>query len=294
MEHSSLETFRRQKVAGGLCVLRQVTAHGRTIASMMRRAAERHPGELTPYHAMLLAESEAIVGRKTEEYRLADLIIGNSRYVRDTFVAEGVEPERIVYVPTGCPPLTETTARAGRGQGPLRFLFVGTLSLRKGVLELLDAWRQIGPQPHADLWMAGPPEIDVDRALAGTRGVTYFGNVPRARLTQLYLDADVFVLPTFAEGLSHALLEALSAGLPVVTTPASGCGEFLDHERNGLLLSSDEPEEVASAMRWCLAHRSELPDMGTRSRAVAARWTVEHSNQAHLALIRIFLESKAG
>jgi glycosyltransferase involved in cell wall biosynthesis len=291
MEHSSLETFRRQKAAGGLCVLRQVTAHGRTVAKILRTAAERHPSYITPYHAMLLAESDRIVARKCAEYELADLIIGNSEYVRGTFVAEGVAPDRVVCVSTGCPPVSGVPARAGRGTGRLRFLFVGTLSLRKGAPDLMAAWREFRPGAAAELWLAGAGELP-ESVWRNVPGVRYLGMLSRAQLMQTYRQADVFVLPTWCEGRAHAVLEALAAGLPLITTAASGCGDLVHDGLNGRLVAPGDAAALAQAMAACLEQREDLPEMGRHSRVHAAGWTVADANRAHVALIRDFLRER--
>jgi hypothetical protein len=101
MEHSSAETFAAQKAHGGRCVLRQVTAHARTINSILRGEIARFPELVTPYYRMLMANDEKIALRKEAEYDLADLIVANSAYVRDTFIANGVSPTKVIAVPTG-------------------------------------------------------------------------------------------------------------------------------------------------------------------------------------------------
>ena len=175
MEHSSAATFAAQKARGGRCVLRQVTAHARTINSVLRAEIARFPNLVTPYHRLLLANDEKIALRKQAEYDLADLIVANSAYVRKTFIENGIPAAKVVTVPTGCPPVDHVGARSGRGSGALRFLYVGTLSLRKGFPYLLEAWRSANVGGHAELWIAGSSEFDIQAKLRAETGIRYFG-----------------------------------------------------------------------------------------------------------------------
>jgi glycosyltransferase involved in cell wall biosynthesis len=265
MEHSSAATFAAQKARGGKNLLRQVTAHGRTLAAVLRREAERFPQYVTPYYRMLLREADDIIARKEREYALADLIVANSDYVRQTFVDNGVDPAKVVAIPTGCPPVDPIGARAGAGSGPLRFLYVGSGSLRKGFPYLLEAWRALDPGPAAELWVAGPCEIPLGNVLAEEPGLRYLGVLHKDALRQAMRESDVMVLPTLCEGLAHSVLEAMAVGLPIITTVESGAGHRIEHGANGLIVPAGSVEHLAAAMEKALALRPTLAEMGARS-----------------------------
>ncbi|MDP2938691.1 MAG: glycosyltransferase family 4 protein [Candidatus Omnitrophota bacterium] len=292
MEHSSLETFTRQKKQGGLCILRQVTAHGRTIANVIRRETKRFPEYTGPYLRLFLEDIERSLARKEAEYQLADLIVGNSSFVKETFVQAGVAHEKIVVIPTGCPPCSKIPGNAGRGNKPLIFLFVGRQLLRKGIPYLLKAWHLLRPGRNAELWLVGSNEIPNTIFKKQEGGIRYFGVLSQSNLARIYSQADVFVLPTLLEGLAYVVLEALSYGLPIITTQESGCGNFVQNGHNGFVIESANPESLCNAMAWCLGHRHQLQGMGEASMEKAARWTVADSNSAHLMEIQKFLENK--
>jgi glycosyltransferase involved in cell wall biosynthesis len=293
MEHASAATFAAQRRLGGRCFLRQVAAHGRTINTVLQGEAERFPQYVTPYLRLLLAEGAATAQRKEREYALADLIVANSTYVSRTFVAHGIAAQKIIAIPTGCPPLDSVGGRAGKGTGPLRFLYVGTLSLRKGVPYLLEAWRQWKPGVNAELWLAGSREIPLTDASLSEPGVRYLGQLSQDALAQVYREADVLVLPTVCEGMAHAVLEALSYGLPVITTPESGCADFITQGENGWLIPARNSEALVSALDEALTSRGQLAALGQVSRRKAAAWTIEQSNEAHVACLRQFITTGA-
>src|SRR5262249_36841645 len=146
--------------------------------------------------------------RKDEQYELADLIIANSDFVCRTFIEAGVAAEKIVTVPTGCPPVAARADAERTRNRPMIFLCAGTQSLRKGTHVLLDAWRRLAPNGGAKLWLVGKSEMPgrVNESLPAN--VTVRPPVPRPELARLYGQASVLVLPTHCEGRAHVVLEA--------------------------------------------------------------------------------------
>jgi glycosyltransferase involved in cell wall biosynthesis len=293
VEHGAAATFAAQKAAGGICVLRQVTAHGRTLNGVLKRECERFPQFVTPYHRLLLLEDERVIARKEEEYRLADFIIANSDFVRRTFIEHGVSPQKVVGVPTGCPPVEKLRARSGQGNEPLRFLYAGTVSLRKGFPYLLQAWRDAKLGPAAELWIAGTMELDVLREVERMSGVRYLGALSKSELKRVYRESDVLVLPTLCEGLAHVLLESLSFGLPAITTEASGAGNLIVDGENGFMVREADAAALAAALSQAVSRRRELPRFGERAAERAAGWTVADSNAAHVHALQFFLKERA-
>jgi len=290
MEHSSRETFARHKAKGGTCVLRQVMAHGQEVADTILREIMRHPSYASAYHRLFCDDIQRSVRRKEEEYVLSDRIVANSAFVRESFLKRGFPGDRIVAVPTGFPQCPHTQARAGSGDGPVRFLYVGNLSLRKGIPYLIKAWNALAAGAHAELILAGPCEIPL-RLLRGLQGTwNYAGVLSRLQLYDLYASSDVFVLPTLLEGRSHAVLEAMSSGLPVITTVESGCADDITMCSGGIVVPAAESEQLSEAMQWCLSNRKALRDMGKASHTRALEWTVSDANREHIRLIRDFMK----
>ena len=292
VEHGSAATFAAQKAAGGICVLRQVTAHGRTLDAVLRRECERFPQFVTPYHRQLLLDDQKLIARKEQEYRDADLIIANSEYVLRTFIDHGISPAKVIGVPTGCPPVEKILARSGQGSDPLRFLYAGTVSLRKGFPYLLEAWRKAKLGSAAELSVAGGIELDIVPELERTPGIRYLGVLPKNELKRAYRESDVLVLPTLCEGLAHVVLESLSFGLPAITTQASGAGSLVVDGENGFIVPEADADGLASALAAALSRRGGLPAFGARSAERAASWTVANSNAEHVRALQRFLEER--
>lgn len=96
--------------------------------------------------------------------------------------------------------------------------------------------------------------------------------LPSQELLEMYLAADVFVMPSLMEGFSSALLEAMAAGLPVITTDAPGCREFVRFGKDAVVVPISDPEALAGAMRRMIREASFKADYAFRSRARAAEF----------------------
>ena len=81
-----------------------------------------------------------------------------------------------------------------------------------------------------------------------TNQVCFAGWVPYDRTENFYIQNDIQVISSINEGLPRSIVEGASRGLPLVSTNAGGCADFLTHEKNALLVSSGNPSELASAI----------------------------------------------
>jgi len=201
----------------------------------------------------------------------------------------------------------DIASRADTCAGPrIRALVVSRVDPRKGLRVLPAAVRRVvdaGVDLTLDVVgpLVGAPGEDERRAVVAAAEqfavadrVSLVGAVPLEQLLPMYARYDLFVLPTRpGEGIPRVLLEAMSAGLPVVTTRTAGIPGLVQHEVNGLLVDEPSPEAVAQAMLIVVrdgALRSRLIANGyatARShtlQAQAARMTTTVSSELRLAL----------
>jgi glycosyltransferase involved in cell wall biosynthesis len=111
--------------------------------------------------------------------------------------------------------------------------------------------------------------------------------VPRTRVPELLRGADVFAMPSRAEGLPLSLLEAGSARVPIIASAVGGIPELVRHEVNGLLIPSDDLDALESGLRRLLTD-AELREQLSRAmrEEVLAHWTWEATCQGYCELLR--------
>jgi glycosyltransferase involved in cell wall biosynthesis len=170
--------------------------------------------------------------------------------------------------------------RDGR-HGPLHVLCVGRLVADKGHGMLLDALatlRDQGVEVRTTFAGDGPERGALERQAAQLRlgaGISFVGVVSQERLRDLYSAADVFCLPSFAEGVPVVLMEAMATGLPVVSTRVAGIPELVDDGVSGELVPPGRPEAIASAIRGLAADPDRRAVLGRAARAkIAAEYDV--------------------
>lgn len=246
-------------------VLSRSIAEGRPWNAVARQIRSRWPD----WGDAIDEKSPGDLRSEDREHELSHRIVVPSLFVAATLVEAGVPEEKVRINPFGCSLPTHPVPddRSGR----LIFLFAGTISARKGVPVLLEAWRRLAAKA-AELWLAGPGKPPPS-ALAGLRDVCWLGGMSHERLREIYRKAHVFVFPSLFEGFAKVLGEAAGAGLPLIATPASGAEELIRDEENGFLVPEGDVDALEAKMRWCLENRERLPEMGCAARATAERFT---------------------
>jgi len=182
---------------------------------------------------------------------------------------------RITVVPNAVPLPPLSAERADRAE-PGRILFLGRVEAAKGVAELFDAVALLVPRfPDAHLVLAGNGDLHAWRQAARERGiggrVTLTGWLDAAARTGQLARAAVFCLPSHAEGLPMALLEAMAAGKAVVASAVGGIPEALRGGDNGLLVPAHDSAALAAALASMLADAGLRQRLGERARATVAR-----------------------
>ena len=289
-EHASVETFKQQKEAGGLNILWQVIAHHDTVYGLLREEYEMYPEAMTPYISRMFLDADRINQRKDEQFESADLIVTNSEFSRRTFIEAGIAPEKVTAIPTGCPPVVSSDGRSRNQHSKMIFLCAGTQSIRKGTQYLLQAWKQLSPEA-AELWIVGKMELPSHLLTGLPASVVIKPSVPREELTEIFREADVLVLPTLGEGLAHIILEAMSAGLPIVTTENSGCGDLVENGVNGWKVPIRNIDELAWRLGQCIEEPDLVAEMGRNSTTKARQWQEADFAAAHANVIQEFLAS---
>ena len=161
------------------------------------------------------------------------------------------------------PSLFKPVTHTGRGT---RLLTVGRMASVKGMPVLLDAIKQLR-NDHPDLTLTvvgdGPERNDFEqraKSLGIEANVDFVGYQSQAEVRERLSNADVFVLPSFAEGVPVVLMEAMAAGVPVVTTRIAGVAELVDDGQSGRLVPPGDQHALADAIDDLLTD----PDKRTR------------------------------
>jgi len=164
---------------------------------------------------------------------------------------------------------------------PRRILFLGQLHAEKGVLDLVRAFAAIASRfPRTALVCAGHGAASPVESLAHELGVASSVQCPgwlhSEAKSRALAEADLFVLPSYTEGLPMALLEAMSWGVPVIASPVGGIPQVIRDEENGLMVPAGDVEGLSRALARLLADRELADRLGAAGRAtIEAQFALE-------------------
>lgn len=222
------------------------------------------------------------MARVTRWYGLkhADSVQALSHETASELARIGVPPERVVPIPNGVPlPAT----RGGRSEARRELdlpddrgivLYAGRFARYKGLGDLVDAWRLLSPEGWCLVLVGEEAVDDPYGAIPELPGLLVR---PWAREVQTYLEAaDVFVLPSHSEGMSNALLEAMAAGVAVVTSDTGAATEMVEDGRSGLVHRTGDAADLAEKLRLVMSDASLRSDLAEGARHRVVEFSVEH------------------
>jgi glycosyltransferase involved in cell wall biosynthesis len=181
------------------------------------------------------------------------LLIGCDSFAEEVVQRLGVPRDRFTIVPGAVDVHRFHPADAAAPGGPLRLFYHGRVDRRKGALDFLDALDLLRRQklPFAATISGIGPDFDAcrDRDAELGLGVRFSGYADYEAAPALYREQDVFVSPTYAEGFSNTVLEAMASGLAIVSCNAVGVVDCLRHGENGLLGEPGDVPALAANLR---------------------------------------------
>jgi glycosyltransferase involved in cell wall biosynthesis len=149
-------------------------------------------------------------------------------------------------------------------------LFLGRLGKRKGTYDLIEAVKIIKNKGiKAKFLLAGDGEIEKVKELIQTSYLSDYvetlGWISGEQKIKLLEDSDLFVLPSYNEGLPMAILEAMDYGLPIISTPVGGIPEVVENGVNGFLVKPGDISKLADALEKLICNYELRVEMGMRN-----------------------------
>lgn len=185
------------------------------------------------------------------------VLIGSPSFAKEVNHNHGVPLGRFTIVP-GATDIERFQPRSDRELGnlsePPRFVYHGRVDARKGLLELIDAMGGVHEhRPDATLVISGiGPDVEQVQQYASSAGLSqvieFLGYTEYAAAPSVYHHGDIFVSPTYSEGFSNTILEAMASGLPVISTDTIGVVDCIEDGRNGLLVPIKSVTPLTEAM----------------------------------------------
>lgn len=207
----------------------------------------------------------------------ADYFLAASEFVKKSLIFMGVDSTKIKTLPYGVDvEMFKPIERKTRTDDSLHLLFVGQINRRKGLHHLLSVVAQL--TIPVTLKIAGKYDSANDLYLTykDYTNIEFLGFVDKSRLKDIYANSDVFVLPSLAEGMSLAGLEAMAFGMPILCSDNTGINDLVVDGENGFVYHTGNLSELNDRILWFQQNREKLDEMGKKSRKIAESHTWEH------------------
>ena len=277
--NAELDTVRALKDAGAFVVREMINTHQVTVRTILENEAR-----LSGLRGPMPVTEESIAAENTE-LGLVDRVVSPSDGVDRSLIEQGVpeaklyrshfgwEPARFPGLASPPPPRARFTA-----------LFVGDITVRKGVHLALEAW--LAAEIDGEFRLAGRVSPEMEAPLAAAIATGRVRHIPFTRdLSPHYREANVFLFPTLEEGAPLVCYEAAAFGLPIVTGPM-GTSRLVEDGVNGVVVDPHDVEALSGALRSLARDRERHGALSTAILAAAQTHRWEDAARSRVELLR--------
>ena len=241
---SSLRSGKLAQARGAKYVCDRGSSHIRVQERLLREEHEH-------WDMRFEAFDPRVIDREEAEYGSADCITIPSSFCFRSFVSQGVSPVKLKRIPYGVD-LGRFHATATPDPNRFDILFVGGMSLRKGVPYLLQAYEKV-QHPNKSLSFAGGPSVELmdlmKRRSMWPKDVRLLGHLPQHRLKDVMSRSHAMVLPSIEEGLAMVQAQALACGCPVIGTQHTGAEDLFEDGKEGYIVPIRQSDEIAHRLQ---------------------------------------------
>jgi glycosyltransferase involved in cell wall biosynthesis len=270
-EDGALENLTAARELGLAGIYDLPIGYWRTARKLMEGEFERKPewsATLTGFK-----DSPEKLARKDAELAAATTIIVASSFTANTLKDYSGNLVSPIVIPYGFPGVFKESERRARGpvtkEKPLRLLFVGGLSQRKGIADLFAAVKILGAAVSLTVIgnkvTAGCPALD--KELARHR---WLPTLPHEQILEEMRSHDVLVFPSLFEGFGLVITEAMSQGTPVITTDRTAGPDLITHGENGWLIQAGSTESLVQQLELLVKNPAAVNEAGANARKTAA------------------------
>lgn len=266
-EDGAFHSFKTAKELGITCLYDLPIGYWRTARLLLEEERNLRPdwaSTLTGFK-----DSKNKLERKDSELALADQIIVASSFTKQTLDNYPGQLAPITVIPYGFPPVITGRVYESLENRPLKLLFVGGLSQRKGIANLLEAVDQLGDA--VTLTIVGHKAVEdcvpLNEALKRHK---YIPSLPHEEILKIMGEQDVFVFPSLFEGFGLVITEAMSQGTPVITTNRTAGPDLIEDGKNGWLVEAGSTKALKQCIEMLVANPHLVQEAGLAAMKTAS------------------------
>ncbi len=217
-------------------------------------------------------------------WKKADKVVANSQGLKDLALKTNPQ-QKIEIIYNGIDTEKFQPLELSKISNDIQEKFIITsgasrITSRKGLKYLLQSVQILSqkyPRVYLEIMGDGDQKSELEKLaqdLKINERVKFFGRIPREKTVQYYQRASVFVLPSFNEGMSNAMLEALATGLPIIATKTGGAEELIMEGKNGFIIKMKNAKDIAQKLEKIIRdnHLQKTMRENSRSQALSLSW----------------------
>lgn len=207
-----------------------------------------------------------------EEISYSQYFLSASSFVKESLVYCGADENSIKIVPYGAN-VSSTIERLPIPNGKtIEILFVGQVIYRKGISYLLEAISELD-NVHLTVTGANNSNDWFIKKYQDNDKITFTGLVTFDRMQKIYEQANVFVIPSFAEGMAQVGIEAMACGLPIICTHNSGVSDLVEDGKTGFIIPCGDAKAIKEKIEWFIDNPDRIVEMGKAAQQVAKNYS---------------------
>jgi len=282
---SCLQSIKAVKKNGGIAICELATAHITFAKRILNEEKQLHPewaDSISNVDFPMHYEK-----RLVEEPNEADIVIAASAFTKLSLTESGIPESKIHILPLGADvEHIKYLEKKRNKRKPLKLLYAGTVTQRKGIYYLLEAVKNFS-KSEVELHIIGNV-FGSGTAFEKYKDLyTYHGSVSQQQLFEMYHEFDVLMLPTIFEGFALVIVEAMAAGLPVITTAHSIGPELINDNQNGYIVPIRNIEAIKISIEKIVNKTAdEFEEMSKKARTSA----LNYSWNKYKNRLEVFLE----
>lgn len=272
-EDGALNTFTKAKQLGIHCIYDLPIGYWKTARLLMQKEFHINPewsATLTGF-----VDSQTKLNNKDQELALADVIYVASTFTKNTLLDYSGKLANVKVIPYGFPKVTFRKVYKPLKDRKLKILFVGSLSQRKGISYLFEAMNGLGNK--VELTIVGHKAVPHCAALnQALKQHNWIPSLSHDQVLRCMREHDVFVFPSLFEGFGLVITEAMSQGVPVITTDRTAGPDVIDNDVNGWIVPAGSSLAIKEVILKILLKPEivEFYGRAAQQKALTRPWSV--------------------
>lgn len=269
--HDSLISARE---AGKHAVVELATAHVGAAEKILGEEKQLHPEWADSFD---IVDFPARYRKRLEnEPYLADTVVAASSFTKSSLLDAGIYENKIKVLPLGADIVQipfKSPEQTSINNKPLKLLFVGRITQRKGIKYLLEAIKQLNTK-HVELHIIGYVHGSGEALKRYQKQFTLHPSMDQLQLFKEYQNYDALVLPSIFEGFGLVIIEAMAAGLPVIATENTMAPDVIEHGKDGYIIPIRNTRAIEESIEKLLnSTPEEKLKMRTNARVKAEQYS---------------------